>query len=107
MSPLCECYSTSPFMEMNRPATAVTHAEEVGDKGLVGCAVTEMGSLNCTFCSSVLASQPLLLPPPNILKKFRSLQFCSFMSYANIFEHSGSEFFQICYFAVEYLSEHH
>lgn len=56
MSPLCECYSTSPFMEMNRPATAVTHAEEVGDKGLVGCAVTEMGSLNCTFCSSLPTS---------------------------------------------------
>lgn len=54
MSPLCECYITSPFMEMNRLERRVTHAEEVGDKGLVGCSVTEMWSLNCTFSSSLI-----------------------------------------------------
>lgn len=32
----------------------VTHAEEVGDKGLLGCSVTEMWSLNCTFSSGLL-----------------------------------------------------
>jgi len=39
-------------MEVNRPETEVTHAEEVGDKGLLGCSVTEMWSLNCIFSSS-------------------------------------------------------
>lgn len=41
-------------MEMNRLETGVTHAEEVGDKGLVGCSVIEMWCLNCTFSSSLL-----------------------------------------------------
>lgn len=51
MSPWSECYITSPFMEMNRLETGVTHAEEVSDKGLLGCSVNEMWSLNCTFSS--------------------------------------------------------
>lgn len=41
-------------MEMNGLETRVTHAEEVSDKDLVGCSVTEMSSLNCTFSSSLL-----------------------------------------------------
>lgn len=40
-------------MEMNGLETGVTHAEEVGDKGLLGCSETEMWSLNRT-CSSSL-----------------------------------------------------
>lgn len=67
MSPLCECYIASPFMEMNRLETGVTHAKEVGDKGLLGCSVTEMCALNCTFSSSLPAF--FLLPSQKYLKQ--------------------------------------
>lgn len=104
MSPLCECYITSPFMEMNRLETGVTHAEEVGDKGLVGCSVIEMWCLNCTFSSSLLTF--FFSPIPKHLKtKFKALELYSFINYANIFDHSSSAFIHFC-FAVVYLVEY-
>lgn len=96
MSPWCECYITSPFMEMNRLETGVTHAEEVGDKGLLGCSVTEMWSLNCTFFSSLptfFFSHPKT--SENKIQEFGTLlvyQLCQYIQPQQFSIHSDSLF---------------